>query len=256
VTVGRRLPAESFTRRAERAEALAPGSASVRAPLEFAAGLFRAQGRAAATLHGRPLSGRLEEDLRGISAALADVRHYVGERAPGPLAAAARVGTDDGLVAFWRGPRSGVSDFLARAVLRPYVEVLAARQIPAERFDEEGCAFCGGRPWIAWRRALTVAEGAQRYLGCALCGGEETLGRILCPGCGEADPHKLPAFTSERHPAVRIEACATCKRYVKSLDLTVDARAVPEVDDLVSVSMDLWAADEGWTRIEPGLAGV
>jgi formate dehydrogenase maturation protein FdhE len=42
---------------------------------------------------------------------------------------------------------------------------------------------------------------------------------------------------------------------VKSIDLTLDARAIPEVDDLVSLSLDLWAAREGFTRIEPGLAG-
>ena len=28
------------------------------------------------------------------------------------------------------------------------------------------------------------------------------------------------------------------------------------VDDLVSLSMDLWAADEGYTRIDPGMAGI
>ena len=29
-----------------------------------------------------------------------------------------------------------------------------------------------------------------------------------------------------------------------------------QIDDVVSLSMDLWAIDEGLTRIEPGLAGV
>jgi len=67
---------------------------------------------------------------------------------------------------------------------------------------------------------------------------------------------KLPSFQSERYPATRIEACETCRRYVKSIDLTVDGRAIPEVDDVVSLSMDLWAAGEGFPRLEPGLAGV
>jgi FdhE protein len=66
---------------------------------------------------------------------------------------------------------------------------------------------------------------------------------------------KLPSFQSDNHPAARIEACEICRRYVKSIDLSVDGRAIPEVDDLVSLSMDLWAAGEGFTRIEPGLAG-
>ena len=57
-------------------------------------------------------------------------------------------------------------------------------------------------------------------------------------------------------PAVRIETCETCRRYVKSLDLSEDARPIPEVDDLVSLSLDLWALREGLERIEPGLAGL
>ena len=28
------------------------------------------------------------------------------------------------------------------------------------------------------------------------------------------------------------------------------------VDDLASLAMDLWAIDEGWTRLEPGWAGI
>ena len=93
-------------------------------------------------------------------------------------------------------------------------------------------------------------------LGCALCGGEWLFGRILCPSCFEEDPAKLPSFPSETHPTVRIEACETCHRYVKSIDLSEDARPIPEVDDLVSLSMDLWAVEQGFARIEPGLAGL
>jgi FdhE protein len=63
-------------------------------------------------------------------------------------------------------------------------------------------------------------------------------------------------FQTERHAAVRIEACDACQRYIKSIDLTVDGRAIPEVDDLCSLSLDLWAVEQGYERIEPSLAGV
>ena len=82
------------------------------------------------------------------------------------------------------------------------------------------------------------------------------MNRLRCPVCSEENPDKLPCFRSERHPVVRIEACETCRSYVKSLDLTQDGRLIPEVDDLVSLAMDLWAAEQGFTRVEPGLAGV
>lgn len=96
----------------------------------------------------------------------------------------------------------------------------------------------------------------MRMLHCALCSLEWNINRISCPACGEEDPEKLPVYRSEPHPAVRIEACETCRRYLKSIDLTQDARPIAEVDDLLSLSMDLWAIDEGFERIEPGLAGL
>jgi formate dehydrogenase maturation protein FdhE len=43
---------------------------------------------------------------------------------------------------------------------------------------------------------------------------------------------------------------------VKSIDLSLDARPIPEVDDLVTLALDLWAVDQGYQRIEPGLAGI
>src|SRR5262249_10911857 len=127
--------AESFERRAERAAALAPGSDAAREPLEFAAGLYRVQARMAATLAERPLTGRLLDDLPSLVRPLAEVRRYVAQRGPAPLAATAGARGSDGqgaLVAWWRGPRTGAADYLARAELKAWVEVLAERGIAPE----------------------------------------------------------------------------------------------------------------------------
>ncbi len=43
---------------------------------------------------------------------------------------------------------------------------------------------------------------------------------------------------------------------MKSLDLSADGRLIPEVDDLASLGLDLWAIEQGFKRIEPGLAGI
>lgn len=104
------------------------------------------------------------------------------------------------LLARWRGPRAGRTDYLSRVLLRPYAETLAAAGVapePAKGPPVYGaCRSCGGPPWIAWRR------------------------------------------------------------YVKAIDLTLDGRAIPEVDDLCSLSLDLWAQEQGYERLEPSLAGV
>ena len=257
-----------FARRADRAERLAEDSLAAREPLLFAAGLYRAQGGLAALLaerHGnRPFAGRLDEDVLRLVEAQPELLTFVSRQGPPQLAeqAAARAGEPPAeaasrLLAWWTGERDTREDYLSRALLRPYVESLAGLGVKPSRPSQPGhCPFCAGPPWIASLRSEEEAEGAARHLVCALCGREWPFGRILCPGCGEEDPRQLPAFQSEKHPGVRLQACDSCRGYLKAIDLSLDARPIPEVDDLVSLGMDLWAAEQGYTRLEPGLAGL
>ena len=237
-------------------------------PLRFAAGLYRVQGRIAAVIEAAnrdtPLTGHLDDDAGRFLPELCAVVQYAAQAGPPLLSEQARARQADlpttavaRLSVYWAGDRTSAEDYLSRAMLRPYVELLRSVNRAPDRVHRQGqCPFCGGSPWISARRDASLMEGARRMLGCALCGGEWPFGRILCPACLEGDPAKLPSFQSEKHPAVRVEACETCSRYVKSLDLSEDARPIPEVDDLVSLSMDLWAVEQGFTRIEPGLAGL
>lgn len=256
----------AFALRAARAELLAAQSEPAREPLRFAAGLYRVQGRLATALPAQdgPLSGRLPEDADRVGRGGGELLRFAAECGPPGLAEAAwargqedpsRVGSR--LLAYWEGDMQARDDYLSRALLRPYVEVLAGLGIAPDRPRRPGhCPFCGGPPWIAARRSGSEADGAERVLGCSLCGGEWSFARIRCPACLQEDPETLPSFRSEAHPTVRIEGCEACHRYVKSIDLTLDGRAIPEVDDLVSLGMDLWASQEGFRRIEPGLAGI
>jgi len=255
--------AAAFERRAARAAALAEASINGDA-LRFAAGLCRAQGKLAAALIGcsGALTGALERDLERFAPELAELADTAGELGPPGLRAEVeryRAGGAGRLVGWWRGARSGRADYLARALLRPYAEALVAlgaRPEPRGDAGEHGCSWCGGAPWIAWRRAGAGDEAAARFVGCGVCGTVRAVVRISCAGCGETAPDRLAVFHSERHPAARLEACESCKRYVKSIDLTLDGRAIPEVDDLCSLSLDLWAVEHGFERLEPSLAGM
>jgi len=256
----------AFERRAARAEALGRDAEAARAPLSFLAGLYRAHARSAAELErsAPSLTGKIEDDFSSILPATADVLRYAADAGPEPLAEAAHARVEEDpetagmrLRVFWEGGPDTREDYLSRAVLRPYMETLRAANRAPSRVHRQGhCPFCGGSPFVAARREGSEMEGARRMLACSLCGGEWLLGRILCPACFEEDPRKLPIFQSDRYPAVRIETCDTCRRYIKSIDLSLDARPIPEVDDVVSLSMDLWATEEGYTRIHPGWAGL
>jgi formate dehydrogenase accessory protein FdhE len=260
--------AQEFECRAVRAELLRRDAPVAQGPLVFAAGLYRAQGRIAAVIEAahteEPLTGHLDNDADRFLDQISPVIGYAAKEGPVALAEQARARQTDlpataraRLLVYWSGDQPATEDYLSRAILRPYVDFLRSVNVAPDRVHRRGqCPFCGGGPWISARREGSLTEGARRMFDCALCGGEWLFGRILCPSCFEENPYRLPSFQSEKHPTVRIEACETCQRYLKSIDLSEDARPIPEVDDLVSLSMDLWAVEQGFTRIEPGLAGL
>lgn len=250
--------------RSARAEMLAASSSVAREPLLFLAALFHAQSSLAAALEGVALTGRFDEDIGRLLPLSAPLLRLTADRGPDLIVEQSLVRLDDDpettrlrMALYWRGEVSSQDDYLSRAILRPYAEVLRGQGKTPDRLHRpRHCPYCGGVAMISTRRAQPDSEAGVRMLHCALCALEWKINRIVCPACGEEDPYKLPVYGSDPYPAVRIEACETCRRYVKSIDLTLDARPIAEVDDLVSLSMDLWAMEEGFTRIEPGLAGV
>jgi FdhE protein len=89
-----------------------------------------------------------------------------------------------------------------------------------------------------------------------LCFREWDFGRLLCPNCGENQETQLPVFAAEQFGHVRIAACETCRYYIKTVDLTRDGLAVPEVDELAALALDLWANERGYTKLQVNLFGL
>jgi FdhE protein len=96
-------------------------------------------------------------------------------------------------------------------------------------------------------------HGARRALVCVRCATEWAFPRVSCPSCGEHEFDKLPVYTADAFPHVRVEACDGCRRYVKTVDLTKDGLAIPQVDDVASLPLDLWARDRGYVRLRGNL---
>ncbi len=259
---------ERFARRAARAGELGKGNGAAADLLGFAAALLSAQGRLGAafsSLHAlEPLVGGLPEDLDRLMPSLSPFLELVARKAPDELAAEASrraaepaAGARTRLLGWWSREGESTEDYLSRAFLRPYLELLGASGLTASRPRAVGgCPACSGPPALSVRRPEPESQAGRRFLLCAHCGEEWPFARISCPSCSEEEPDRLPSFQAAQHPGVRIEACESCHRYLKSIDLTLDARPVPEVDDLVSVVLDLWAQEQGFTRIEPGIAGL
>lgn len=138
--------------------------------------------------------------------------------------------------------------FFARALLQPYMECLVSRK-PGAR-----CPYCGEKPLAGVLRG--EGDGAKRSLMCFLCSSEWEFRRLVCPGCGEEQNDRLPVYTAAGLEHVRVEACDTCHSYIKSVDLTKNGLAVPCVDEIASVSLDLWAEEHGYKKLTRNLLGM
>lgn len=144
--------------------------------------------------------------------------------------------------------------FFAKALLQPYAEYLASRGDIEPQAESPACPFCGNRPVVAALRG--AGEGGKRSLICSLCSTEWLYRRIICPNCGEENKDKLPVYTASSIEHVRVEACDTCRVYLKSVDLTKNGRSVPVVDELATVALNIWAEEHDYAKLEPNLLGM
>jgi FdhE protein len=167
----------------------------------------------------------------------------------------------DLLVAYWSSGSGELSLgeepclFFPRAFLQPYAEYLADHTEPHQLDATPNvCPLCSSKPQLGVLRP--EGDGAKRSLVCSLCLTEWAYRRLVCPACGEGRDPKLPVYTNDQFDYLRVEACDTCKTYMKTVNLAQNGEAVPVVDELAAVPLTLWAEQQGYHKIFPNLLGV
>jgi FdhE protein len=222
---------------------------------------FQSSGAKAPAADSYPFTQPLPANCAGRFAAFLSV---VQKNGPTPLRETARELQNSGedshlqlLTAFWNGDGTGAlppgpSDFFARAFLQPCAVVLRSRSNtrwtgPAPYL----CPFCKRKPGLGVLRPM--GDGGLRSLLCSFCLAEWEFRRILCPGCGEENHARLPVYTAEELKHVRVEACDTCRTYIKTVDMTKSGLAEPVVDEMAAVPLDVWAQNQGYTKLQTNL---
>lgn len=273
------LVRDTLVHRARRARLLAGQHEASAQVLDFFAHVVEAQ--VALLVHAddvvppAPVSDRgLADDLSrdALDAIAARFLTALARRAPAPLASSLGALASSGPSA-WRealdaaispegshpAPPDPASVFLCEALVQPFAELAARRWAgspttrprTAANSAEQRCPCCGDRPVVGVLREQ--GHGAGRLLVCGRCASAWPAPRMVCPSCAAIDVQALPVFRADAWPAIRIESCERCRHYLKSIDLTVDGAAVPLVDDLASVPLDLWAGERGLARARANL---
>lgn len=251
----------------ERADLLAGESSGSKELLEFYAQLLRAQKELYESFRSRSHwlpAGDLAGDMDVIQSSMSGLLERVARSGPEALAGEAQALLDSEsnvmiqeLLNYWRSPSD--TQFFAKSVIQPYARwltetsiTLAGRELAG---GERTCPFCGGRPQVSFLQSRE-AESGNRDLLCSTCLSTWEFRRVVCANCGEERPAKLGYFHSPEFDHIRIEACDSCKHYIKGIDLTRFGLAAPLVDELYAAPLDLWAREHGYTKIELNLVGI
>jgi formate dehydrogenase maturation protein FdhE len=144
---------------------------------------------------------------------------------------------------------------LAWIFLQPYAEYLADyRESTIVDGTPSTCPLCGAKPIVGVLRS--EGDGAKKSLICMLCAHEWTFRRIYCPACGEEREPQMAFYSAPEIAHVRLDVCDTCHTYLKSIDLTKMGLAVPVVDELATMPLDLWAREHGYVKLQINLLGT
>lgn len=162
---------------------------------------------------------------------------------------------------FWESDQSSENEIppeeslISRLFLQPYAEYLADHsEWTLPHGTPNTCPLCNGKPLVGVLRP--EGDGAKRFLSCYLCAMEWEYRRIVCPSCGEEDVKRLAVYQAKEFPEVRVEACDTCRAYIKSVELTKNGHAIPAVDELATIPLNLWAAEHNYHKLQSNLLGI
>ena len=152
-------------------------------------------------------------------------------------------------------PLSPIETYLARASASPVLEAMTISE--PKTGGGATCPHCGGLPQLSYFSYTGEALlSGPRYLVCSRCNWNWTFSRMSCAACGESTGSKLPIYQEgERFPHARVDGCSTCHHYLLTFDLRREPQAVPLVDEIAALPLDLYARDRGLTKITPNLMG-
>lgn len=260
---GKQVSSETHWKlRVERAQELQRQFTAAAELLRFYAVVLEFQGKVSRECHlqvnpGPPL--RKQIDLSYVEGFLPELFTLVRKHGPAALGEVATTLESAG-ASTWREILTSAASgsphetFFARVCLQPVAERLQRHYPISTDQSLRHCPVCGGLPQLVILRP--EGEGARRSLQCAFCLREWDFRRLLCAYCGETEKEKLPYYTAEECKHVRVEACDTCRHYLKSVDLSLDGLAVPLVDEAALAALDVWASEHGYTKITKNLLGI
>lgn len=149
----------------------------------------------------------------------------------------------------------GISSVGMSPQLRQAFELsTAGASTPAADAERAACPHCGHPPQTGCLRPQ--GDGTALLLVCSLCLAEWPFPRLRCPACGQSDHHKISFYSSDAFAYLEVQVCDACNTYLHLVHLEKETQAIPDVDELAALPLDVWAREKGYHKLQPNLAGI
>ena len=160
-----------------------------------------------------------------------------------------------------REDTTSTRSFFARVLLQavwasnpPHPEDAGAAARPPSP-PTTSCPDCDHPPQLGVVRP--VGDGSEFRLMCSLCLGEWSFPRSGCPACGESEEGQIAYYGAADELAhLKVRVCETCRRYLLQVDLSKEPQAVPDIDEMAALPLDVWATGQGLRKLHPNLLGI
>ena len=140
--------------------------------------------------------------------------------------------------------------FIAYHSIRPSIVKSAVRMathLEAYADWQKGyCPVCGSSA------GLSVLDGeGKREMACSFCWHRWPVNRACCPSCGDrAGQQGLAYFYSDEEKEYRVETCAACKLYFKTIDMREMGRPLYlPLEQLATLHLDVKAQELGFSSL-------
>ncbi len=148
-----------------------------------------------------------------------------------------------------------VSRMIFMAWLQPVLYSISDRiSFTRDQWLRNFCPVCGFKPSVSFLMDSEEGEGV-RFLRCSLCLTDWVYVRTMCVNCGNVEDDKMDYFMERGADYIQLQVCRKCKHYIKVVDLRKEGLAVPDLEDIASVALDLWAQERDYTKIERNIFG-
>jgi FdhE protein len=148
-----------------------------------------------------------------------------------------------------------VSRMVFMVWLQPVLSSIAERiSFARDRWLRNTCPVCGFKPSVSFLMDSEEGEGV-RFLRCSLCLTDWVYVRTMCVNCGNVEDSSMDYYAESGTKYIQLQVCEKCGHYIKIVDLRKEGLAVPDLEDVATLILDLWADRRGYTKVERNILG-